>query len=48
MKYKILLKQIKMNHTARITTPQRQREKKETLEPELTSLEEGYNILIRE
>jgi len=46
LKYKILMKQIKMNHTARITTPQRQREKKETLEPELTPLEEGYNILI--
>jgi hypothetical protein len=44
LKYKILMKQIKMIHTARITTPQRQREKKETLEPELTSQEEGYNI----
>ena len=42
LKYKILMKQIKMNHTARITTPQRQK----TLEPELTSLDEAYNILI--
>jgi hypothetical protein len=43
----MLMKQIKMNHTARIITPQRQREKKETLElVVLTSQEEGYNILM--
>jgi hypothetical protein len=48
LKYKILMKQIKMNHTARIKTPQRQQEKKKTLELKLeqTPLEEGYNILI--
>jgi hypothetical protein len=47
LKYKILMKQIKMNHTARITTPQRQREKKETLEiVQQSPREEGYNILM--
>ena len=41
LKYKILMKQIKMNHTARITTPQRQK----IPEPEITSLEDNIIII---
>lgn len=41
LKYKILMEQIKMNHTARITTPQRQK----ITEPEITSLEDNIIII---